>query len=158
MDFARTGSPEEIKGEIERLRVARFLTDREAAAVDAGAIARLFSSDLGKRMLGADSIRREFKFSLLCDAEQLFGSAAGEQLLLQGVVDCCIEEKGQLVVIDYKTDAVRTCEEAAGRALRYTGQLQSYAAAMERICGKPVKECVLYFLAAGEAVSFLPEK
>ena len=158
MDFARTGSPEEIKGEIERLRAARFLSDREAAAVDAGAIARLFSSELGKRMLGADSIRREFKFSLLCDAEQLFGSAAGEQLLLQGVVDCCIEEKGQLVVIDYKTDAVRTCEEAAGRALRYTGQLQSYAAAMERICGKPVKECVLYFLAAGEAVSFLPEK
>ena len=158
MDFAKTGSLEEIRGEIRRLRAARFLTEREAAAVDAGAICRLFSSELGKRMLGADAIQREFKFSLLCDAEQIFGSAAGEQLLLQGVVDCCIEEKGQLVVIDYKTDAVRTDAEVAKRSRLYTGQLQSYASAMERICGKPVRECVLYFLAAGKAVSFLPEK
>ena len=158
MDFARTGSLEEIRGEIERLRAARFLSDREAAAVDAGAICKLFASELGKRMLGADSIQREFKFSLLCDAGQIFGSAAGEQLLLQGVVDCCIEEKGQLTVIDYKTDRVKTPEEIAQRARHYTIQLQSYAAAMERICGKPVKECVLYFLNAGKAVSLLPEK
>ena len=126
--------------------------------MDAGAIGKLFASELGKRILGADSIQREFKFSLLCDAGQIFGSAAGEQLLLQGVVDCCIEEKGQLTVIDYKTDRVKTAEEIAQRARHYTIQLQSYAAAMERICGKPVKECVLYFLNAGKAVSLLPEK
>ena len=61
-------------------------------------------------------------------------------------------------VIDYKTDRVKTPEEIAQRARHYTVQLQSYAAAMERICGKPVKECVLYFLNAGKAVSLLPEK
>ena len=158
MDFAKTGSLEEIKGEIRRLHGARFLSDREAAAVDAEAIRRLFASELGKRMLRAEDMRREFKFSLLCDAETIFGVAAGEQVLLQGVVDCCIEEDGQFVVIDYKTDAVRTPEEAAARAKRYAGQLQSYAAAMERICKKPVKECVLYFLAADRAVGIRPEK
>ena len=38
MDFARSGSIEEIKGEIERLHGARFLSDREAAAVDAAGV------------------------------------------------------------------------------------------------------------------------
>lgn len=35
----------------------------------------------------------------------------------------------------------------------YSGQLRAYARALERICGKTVKDCVLYFLSAGAAVS-----
>ena len=35
------------------------------------------------------------------------------RLLLQGVVDCCIEEAGELVIIDYKTDYVKTDEDIA---------------------------------------------
>ena len=158
MDFARSGSIEEIKGEIERLHGARFLSDREAAAVDAEAIRKLFASPLGRRMLGAEKMRREFKFSLLCDAGQIFGSAEGEQVLLQGVVDCCLEEQGQLVIIDYKTDNVKTEEEIRQRTKLYTGQLKTYAAAMRRICQKPVKECLLYFLTPGRAVSLEMEK
>ncbi len=158
MDFARSGSLEEIKGEIERLHSARFLSDREAAAVDAEAIRKLFASPLGQRMLRAEKRQREFKFSLLCDAGQFFGSAEGEQVLLQGVVDCCIEEKGQLVIIDYKTDAVKTEQEINQRTKLYTGQLKTYALAMTRIYNKPVKECVLYFLAPGRAVSLEMEK
>lgn len=158
MDFSRSGSIGEIRQEIQRLRAARFLSDREAAAVDAEAIQKLFASPLGSRMLRAEKMQREFTFSLLCDAGQVFGGAAGEQVLLQGVVDCCIEEDGQLVIIDYKTDAVKTAEDVARRAKLYTGQLQTYAAAMGRIYRKAVKECVLYFLAADKAVSFRPEK
>ena len=107
-------------------------------------------------MLHAERREREFKFSLLCDAGELFPDAADEQVLLQGVVDCCIEEDGALTVIDYKTDAVRTEAEIAARADYYAGQLRAYAAALRRIFGKPVKECVLYFLAAGRSVSVNP--
>ena len=153
MDFARTDSLEAVQGEIERLRALRFLSDREAAAVDAGAIAALFASPLGRRMRSAPALRREFRFSLLCDAAALLGSAAGEEILLQGVVDCCLEEEDGLVVIDYKTDRLRTRAEAEKRAAFYRGQLDAYAAALGRITGRPVKERVLYFLAVGEAVS-----
>ena len=97
-------------------------------------------------MRGAATIRRGVKFSLLVDAQELFGKAPGDKLLLQGVVDCCLEEDGELVIIDYKTDAIRTEEELQARRALYTPQLRAYAAAMERIFGKRVKECVLYFL------------
>ena len=153
MDFSKTGSLEEIRCEIERMKDAKFMSAREAEAVDAEAIYGLFTSDIGKRMLSADSMQREFKFSLLCDAARIFGTAAGEELLLQGVVDCFIEEGGELVVIDYKTDIIRNAQQLEEKVKLYTPQISSYASALQRICEKPVKECVLYFLSAGKACS-----
>ncbi|MCR5665068.1 MAG: PD-(D/E)XK nuclease family protein, partial [Oscillospiraceae bacterium] len=153
MDFAAGESRERVEREIERLRLLKILSDREAGAVDAAAVVRLFTSPLGRRMLRAERLEREFRFSLLCDAGELLGRAPGEQVLLQGVVDCCIEENGALTVIDYKTDAVRGGDAVAERSRLYAGQLRAYALALRRIFGLPVKECVLYFLAAGQAVS-----
>lgn len=153
MDFSQTASPEAIAAEIARLRALEFITAREAEAVEAAAIYKLFASPLGRRILAADQIIREFKFSLLVDAEPLFPEAGDEQLLLQGVVDCCIEEAGELTIIDYKTDRVRTEEEISSRAALYRAQLMAYASALRRIYQKPVRECVLYFLSPGRAVS-----
>ena len=150
MDFAQTGSEEAVRAEIERMRRECYLSDREAEAVDAGAIVRLFASPLGRRMLAASARRREFKFSLLCPADELLGAAADDEVLLQGVVDCLIEEDGALVIVDYKTDAIRTDEQLEERRALYTPQLRAYAAAMRRIFRKPVKECVLYFLSMGK--------
>ena len=152
MDFEAAGSLKSIRAEIERLRQKGLLSDKEAAAVDAGALKKLFASPVGQRMLRAERRVREFKFSLLVDAEEWFPGAGDEQVLLQGVVDCCIEEDGALTVIDYKTDAVRTEEEIAARAAYYAGQLRAYASALTRIFGKPVRECVLYFLSCGREV------
>lgn len=156
MDFSKTDSLETVRGEIERLRAARFLSDREAEAVDAQAIVRLFASPLGRRIRNAEHLRREFRFSLLCDAAELLGTGAGEKLLLQGVVDCLLEEDGALVVVDYKTDAVRSDAQLAERCRLYTPQLRAYAAAVQRIFARPVRECVLYFLSAGKEARVLP--
>ena len=152
MDFSRATSREGIRDEIRRLSAARFLSPQEAEAVNVSAIERLFHSELGKRMLRAKEPLREFRFSLLLDAEKIYPGAKGEELLLQGVVDCCIEEDGALVIIDYKTDNVRTEEEITERAGLYRGQLLAYAEALSRIFGKPVKEGLLFFLAPGKEV------
>lgn len=152
MDYGRTGSLEDIRAEIQRLRLDRHLSDRQAEAVDAEAVLRLFRSDIGQRILKADQIRREFKFSLLCPAEKFFTGGEREEVLLQGVIDCCIEENGGITVVDYKTDRVKG-EALYERAKTYAGQLRAYAIALERMTGKPVRECVLYFLHAGEEIS-----
>ncbi|MBR3475383.1 MAG: helicase-exonuclease AddAB subunit AddA [Oscillospiraceae bacterium] len=152
LDFSKADSREALDGELLRLREARFLSAREAEAVDAEAILRLFASPLGKRLRGAEKLQREFRFSLLCDASDFFPVSPGEQVLLQGVVDCFWEEEGELVILDYKTDRVRNRSEAEARAQSYTGQLRAYARALERIFRKPVRACLLYFLHAGETV------
>lgn len=140
IDLHRTGSAEDVKKEIARLRFLGFLNDRQAEAVDAEDILAFFRSELGLRLLAADKVIREFRFSLLCPARRWYPQAPPEEnVLLQGVVDCCIEEEGQLTVIDFKTDSHVEPE-------RYTGQLLTYALAMERIFQKPVRQTVLWYL------------
>lgn len=149
MDFSAGSDEQTVKAEILRLRDKGFLSERQADAVNASAISGLFTSPIGKRIKSAGTVHRELRFSLLCDAEELFGRCRGEEILLQGVVDCCIEEDGELVIIDYKTDSIHTEEQFRERCALYSGQLRAYSLALERMFGKKVKETVLFFLMSG---------
>ncbi|MGN1001236.1 MAG: helicase-exonuclease AddAB subunit AddA [Oscillospiraceae bacterium] len=149
-DFDRLDSPASIRAEIDRLAAAGRLSPQEAEAVDAGAVAGLFASPLGREMLGADELRREFRFTLLVDAADFFDVPPGEELLLQGIVDCFFVKDGAITVVDYKTDRV-TAEQVPARAARYAPQLRAYAMALGRILKKPVRRCVLWFLRPGQA-------
>ena len=152
IDFHCVGSAEAVRSELIRLTREGHLTARQAESVDPVSIAAFFASELGQRILHADAVRREQRFTLLVPAGELAEGAAEDEILLQGVVDCCIEEAGELTIIDYKTDFV-TAETVGERAEGYRAQLLSYRRAMERITGKPVRECVLYFLRAGISVT-----
>ncbi len=153
IDLARTASERDIRDEIARMERMGFLDGRQAAAVDPADILAFFRSPLGARLLGAEKVVREFKFSLLCPAGLWYPQAPeGERILLQGVVDCCIREGDALTVIDFKTDA--RIEPG-----RYDGQLRAYAAAMERIYGLPVKQAALWYLRLRKAAYCpLPEE
>ena len=151
VDYAKTGSETALREELSRLTEQKFLTPRQAKSVDLGCILRLFASPIGRRIMNANRLWREFKFSLLCPAEKLFPGGEGESVLLQGVIDCMIEENGEITIIDYKTDRVRG-GEALERARSYAKQLEAYAYAAQRMTGRPVRECVLYFLYSGEIV------
>lgn len=153
MDLRAGDDRETVSREVRRLTEEGFLSQREAAAVDKTALVRLLRSPLGRRMRAARELRREFRFSLLCDASEFYDVGPGEEILLQGVVDCYWEDEDGITVVDYKTDWVADREAAEKRAERYGPQLRAYGKALERICGKPVKECLLYFLGIGETVS-----
>lgn len=142
-----------VEEEISRLRAEGFLSERMADGVRADAIEKLLASEIGQRMKAADAVHREFRFSILCDAEDLIDKAPGEEILLQGVVDCCLEEQGQLVIIDYKTDNVKPGSQTEERGKLYTRQVLAYAKALHRIFGMPVKEGLLYFLSSGKVVT-----
>jgi ATP-dependent helicase/nuclease subunit A len=89
------------------------------------------------------NVLREFKFSILDDADRYGDGLENEQVLLQGVVDCALIEDDGIIVIDFKTDFVT--EETLGTvADRYRGQIGAYAQALSRIYGLPIKEKVLY--------------
>jgi len=156
IDFGKTRSLDAVKGEILRLEQGGYLTERQASAVDAKAIFGFFESQTGRRVLAADRVLRELPFSLLCDAGDYFEGGEGEKLLLQGVVDCCIEEQDKLTIIDYKTDYVNQ-ENLSEKVEYYSSQVRTYANAMHRLTGKEVEGMILYFLRAGIAV-FMDKK
>ena len=146
-------SDPDVEGQLARLWESCKLTPDQAAAVDIAALKRFLESSLAKEIRKARMVEREFPFTLLIGAEDLTDqAAAGDQILLQGVVDCFFETEEGLTVVDFKTDRVRNREELAQRAQHYRTQLKTYSRALERVLEKPVTRSVLYFLHVGESV------
>ena len=150
-DFSMLTTPDGVISELDRMVDEEYLTELQAQAVRPEEIIGLFTGPLGQRMLSAKELLREFKFSLLTDAETIYSGLEGEQVLLQGVVDAAILEPDGITVIDFKTDRVSP-EQTAQRAEQYRPQLSTYRDALSRIFGKPVKQAVLYFLKPGKEV------
>ena len=70
-------------------------------------------------------------------------------ILVQGIIDVCFEENGELVVLDYKTDRVRKAEELREK---YHAQLDYYAETLEQLLKKPVKEKIIYSFTLREEI------
>ena len=126
LDYARCGTLEDIRGETERLRAEGRLSEAQAKAVDPEMIRNFFRSEIGRRVLAADQVWRELRFSLLVDASELYDVPRGESILLQGVADCCLREGDALTVVDYKTDFVSDDTLAAKAAEGDREAVRSY--------------------------------
>ncbi|HET7616241.1 MAG TPA: PD-(D/E)XK nuclease family protein, partial [Bacillales bacterium] len=142
---------------LDRLVVNEIMTEGEVHSVDVAAIMQFFQSDLGRRMLTADKIEREVPFSLALPAKEAYADwdEGEESVLIQGVIDCLMTEKDGLVLIDYKSDAIKGrfingfAEAKPILADRYRLQLDLYAKAVRQIRKKPLKEKYLYFFDGG---------
>ena len=149
LDFSNV----DVAGQIEALRQRSLLTDQQAAAVETAPLERFLRSPLAEEIRKSRSVLREYRFTLLMDARDYDpAAAAGEEILLQGVVDCCFETADGLTVVDFKTDRVFSALEVRQRAEHYRPQLEAYSRALERVLEKKVVRRALYFLAAGETM------
>ena len=135
---------EGVRREIERLKEEKLISEEQGDMVDPAQIAAFFSTDLGSRLRTEKQVLREFKFSILTDASRYYENVPGEQVLLQGVVDCALVEEDGITVLDFKTDYVtdKTLESVVAR---YRDQVLSYADALQRIYQLPIKASYLYF-------------
>jgi ATP-dependent helicase/nuclease subunit A len=85
------------------------------------------------------------------DAEAL----AEEFIVVQGVADLVVILPTEIWLVDFKTDHL-THEELADKVKLYGPQIKLYAAALERIYRRPVKERWLHFLALRKTVACPP--
>ena len=153
MQFAQyeacTGE-ETIRSELLRLQEEAFITKEQADSVQLDRVQNFFASPLGLWLLKQEHVRREFKFSLLVDAGRFYPEAAGENTMLQGVVDCFVVEDDGITILDFKTDRIRNGLQE--RVAHYKPQLMAYAEALSKIYALPVKRKILYFFSVNEAV------
>ncbi len=132
---------EKLKVLLSEFREKNLLSPEEAEGVYLPAVEKLVSSKLYRRMIASSFARKEQEFSLLDE----------RGALIQGIIDCFFIEDGRIVIIDYKTTALRgrTIGETAGE---YRAQLENYAHALERLTGLPVREKWVFLLSEGCAV------
>jgi ATP-dependent helicase/nuclease subunit A len=130
------------------MRELQMLTAEQYGSVVVKVIYGFFGSEVGERMLRAKQVLRETAFSYGLLAGEIYHFAPGaiqnEMVLIQGVIDCLFEDEQGLILLDYKTDAVRT-PDIAQLAERYRVQLELYAKAVEQIWKKPVTQTYLFY-------------
>ena len=153
MQFADyAAAARDVTGEVQRLCGLGFLTPRQAEVLDTERIAAFFGGDLYRRMTAAQQIWREYAFAVTVPAGTLTdlpAAMAEESVLVQGIADCLFREGDSIILVDYKTDRVKTADELRDR---YRSQMAFYKQALESIFGLPVTERLLYSFALGEIV------
>ncbi|MBP3434783.1 MAG: helicase-exonuclease AddAB subunit AddA [Clostridia bacterium] len=147
-----TSAAADPEAEIIRLVSSGLLTAEQAQAIDRADLSVFFGSPLYQRMCRSPRLLREFPFTALCPAYQLDPALAeedGEFMVMQGIADCVFYEDGELVIVDYKTDRVKTDRELLER---YTTQLNIYRKSLSEALAVPVRDCLLYSFALGHVI------
>ena len=137
--------------ELDTLVTKGTFTEEERNLLSDTSLYKFFSSDLGKRLINAKRIEREMPFSMLFEGKRVYDTLEdGENLFLQGIIDTAFEEDGEWVLVDYKTDRVKSGEDLIKR---YKIQMDLYKEALQRLTGMPVKACYIYSFRLHDAIS-----
>ncbi|QIB69000.1 helicase-exonuclease AddAB subunit AddA [Aminipila butyrica] len=137
---------------ITTMEQRQMLTEEEAqeARKHAKMIVHFQCSPAGKRLAEAEEIHKEVPFNLMKQIK-------GEDIIIQGIIDCYFKEKGRYILVDYKTNQLRRpgdADELAYLKETYREQIDLYREALEAVKGVPVQEAYLYLLNAGVTIAY----
>lgn len=147
MDFAAVHTESllaDVKRQLERMFKEQRVTEQMLKLVEPRLIEEFLRSDVGQRMrraAGRNQLYREKPFVLGLPEEEL--------ILVQGIIDVFWMEGDDIILLDYKTDRVKSAKQLAEM---YQKQLDLYAEALEAVWGKKVTEKYLYSFSLHEAV------
>lgn len=145
MEFFDFGNWENPQGELERLLEWQYISQTEFESIDLNALKTFFASDIFKRILKSELVKREMKFITEIPATRVDSSLdekfAHEKVIVQGAVDICFAEDDGIVILDFKTDRTHNPEHFVSA---YKEQLDIYELACEKIFKKPVKQKIIY--------------
>ncbi|QGG47598.1 helicase-exonuclease AddAB subunit AddA [Heliorestis convoluta] len=169
-----------IGRQIDDLVLREVLRKEQRQALSDQEIYQFFQSPLGKRLLSASTVLREVPFSLAlplpefeafirsCPEAREVGriqrghkvvqgeeDGKGEKIVLQGVIDCLFEEKGQWILLDYKSDRQKNPDQELWlqeMKRKYRSQLDWYERALVEAWSQKPQERHIYFFSIGKAL------
>ena len=135
---------------LDSLQAEGKFSDEERSLLSDRSLFGFFNSDLGQRLIASKRVERELPFSMLFDGNRVYPDVEnGERLFLQGIIDTVFVEDDQWVLVDYKTDRVKSGDELIRR---YKIQMDLYKEALETLTNMPVKASYIYSFRLHEAV------
>ena len=141
--------------ELDRLLTQGFLTSQEISALPSEQLEGFLASTLCSRILASPEVRRESQIFVriadlaLPEDSDIGRSYADTDGILIGTMDLLFREEDHWVLVDYKSDYVRTAQTLLDR---YALQLGLYKKAAERIFEAPVTQGYIYSFVLGEAI------
>ena len=153
MQYANLKSASEnFEAEKEHLMQKAFLTKAQAEAIPQKSVDTFLQSNLAQRMLKAEKTYKEYAFITDISAEEVIENWSGDKtasVIMQGVADCIFIEEDGAILIDYKSDRVKTADELIKK---YAKQLELYKKAIEPRLNTKIKESYIYSFYLGKEV------
>lgn len=137
-----------LNNRLDRLVAEEILTKEERMVIQLEKIMEFFKSKIGKRASEAEEIYKEAHFSLIQKIN-------GEEVIVQGIIDCFFKEDNGFVLLDYKTNHIQdgaNVEELNRMSELYKEQLKIYKQAIEASKKIQVKQSYLYLFNADLAI------
>jgi len=127
------------------------LIDRKLLNIPA--IEKFLFSDVADMILNSKKVYTEKDFLVPFSASEILGDEvySQDEILVQGVMDCVLENDGEITVIDYKTDYVHSMDTLFAR---YKKQLEMYRHGAKQLFNTEKVKCVLYSFHLNEYIVF----
>ncbi|MFB0927555.1 MAG: UvrD-helicase domain-containing protein [Acidimicrobiales bacterium] len=116
----------------------------EGIADRTGIVRRLVQAALESSAVALAATHPHFK--------ELFVTAPLGDRTIEGYVDLLVETPEGLIVVDYKTDSVRSNDDVDAKLGAYELQAAAYAVALEEVTGQNVIDCRFVFCTATGAI------
>lgn len=122
----------------------KLITELEGKAVNIYKLYSFTQSELFKQLQNAKKVYKEQPFYISLTADEVYGNGINDNILVQGIIDLYfINQSGEVVLVDYKTDYVEKGKENE-LIQKYSKQLEIYKKALEQALGKCVDKCYIY--------------
>ncbi len=147
MNVFMMSSMKEIEDNIKSLIADQKIPAESWEKVNRYHLYQFSQSKLAARMRRAyetGKLYREQQFVIGIRANEINETYLSDEIMLvQGIIDVFFEEEDGLVLMDYKTDVVKSGQEKE-LIEKYKVQLEYYERALEQMTGKKVKEKIIY--------------
>ena len=151
LDLNKVETREQIEDMIKDMVKREIISQNEAEQINVKAIYEFTKTELANRIRKAKRVHKEAPFYINIPAKEIYEEGADENILVQGIIDLYYEdEKGDLVLVDYKTDYVEDKKELIQK---YKVQLDLYKQALEKSTNKKVTEMYIYSTHLGESIN-----
>ena len=136
---------------ILKLQEENIISDVQAEIIDVSKIYEFTKTNIWQEMKSAKEIQKERPFYINVAAEEIYKEEnIDEKILVQGIMDLYyITDKDELVLVDYKTDRVKSEDELI---IKYNEQLRLYKEALEKSLDKKVNRVYIYSMHLGKEI------
>ena len=122
----------------------KIITEKEREAINPYKILQFTKSKIWEQLKNAKEYYQERPFYINVPASKIYNEDIEENVLVQGIIDLYfVNEIGNIVLVDYKTDYVENGKELE-LVEKYKNQLELYKQALEEALNTKVDKVYIY--------------
>jgi ATP-dependent helicase/nuclease subunit A len=140
-DFSAITDYASFEKERQRLIDFEFITERFANLTDGEGVTAFLTSPKMRELVKTGTCKKEQKFIFTLPAREVTDIDSDEPVVIQGIIDCWFVVDNKAVIVDYKTDYVKTEAELIDR---YKTQLDMYERAIFENYGIETQDKYIY--------------